>query len=259
MSTSKRIKLQRLVTEWCRGTVAIASYLKTLGITSELLYKYKQSQWIQPLGRGAYILSGDNVEWPGALYTLQTQLSLNVHAGGKTALEMKGYSHYLSEKIGKVFLYGSPSQKLPVWFKKYNWNTEIVFTATNLFPVDDRQGFSQFQDKEFSMRISSPERAALEMLYHVPRKVSFEEAFLIIENLISLRPVVLQQLLEACDNIKVKRLFLYIAEQHGHPWFSQLHCTTIHLGKGKRAIVKNGIFDRRYQITVPKSMKEPGL
>ncbi|MCP4399251.1 MAG: hypothetical protein GY801_18355 [bacterium] len=257
MSASKRDKLQRLVTGWSRGTVAVASYLKTLGITPELLYTYKRSQWIQALGTGAYMLSGDTVEWPGAVYALQAQLSLNVHVGGKTALEMKGYAHYLSDKLQQVFLFGPPRQKLPMWFRNYPWKPDIVFTSTNLFPEDCQEGFSEFHKQEFSIRISSPERAALEMLYHVPGKVGFNEAFLIVENLINLRPTVLQPLLDACSNIKVKRLFLYMAEQHHQPWFSQLLTADIELGTGKRVVVEHGILDKQYMITVPKSTMEP--
>lgn len=235
----------------------MASYLKTLGITPELLYTYKRGRWITPLGRGAYMLSGDTVEWPGAVHALQTQLSLNVHVGGKTTLEIKGYAQYLSEKLNRVFLYGEPGQKLPAWFKNFPWKPDIVFTATNLFPENCREGFSEFQEKEFSIRLSAPERAALEMLYHVPGKVDFDEAFLIVENLINLRPTVLQPLLEACTNIKVKRVFLYMAERHQHPWFSQLRRDTIDLGAGKRVIVKHGRLDSQYQITVPKNTTEP--
>lgn len=259
MSAIKRNKLQRLVTGWRRGTVAVSSYLKTLGITPELLYTYKRSQWIESIGKGAYRLSGDTVEWTGAVYALQHQLSLNVHIGGKTALEMKGYAHYLSENIQQVFLYGGPRQKLPVWFKNYPWKTDIVFTSTNLLPESCREGFSEFQIKEFSIRISAPERAALEMLYHVPGNVSFDEASLIFENMINLRPAVLQPLLEACTNIKVKRLFFYLAEYHQHRWFSQLRPANINLGTGKRMIVKHGMLDTRYQITIPKDSMESVL
>ena len=231
----------------------MASYLKTLGISPELLYTYKRSQWIQALGTGAYMLSGDTVDWTGAVYALQTQLSLNVHVGGKTALEMKGYAHYLSDKLRQVFLFGPSRQKLPAWFRNYPWEPKIVFTGTNLFPKDCKEGFSELHQQEFSIRISSPERAALEMLYHVPGKVGFDEAFLTVENLINLRPAILQPLLEACTNIKVKRLFLYMAEQHNHPWFSQLRTADIELGIGKRVIVEHGILDKHYLITVPKS------
>ncbi|GAK56847.1 hypothetical protein U27_03811 [Candidatus Vecturithrix granuli] len=256
MSSVKHSKLHRLITKWPRGTVAVATYLNSIGITPELLYKYKQSNWLQPLGRGAYALAGDKVDWRGALYALQRQLSLNVHVGGKTAIEMKGYAHYLSESIQTVFLYGQPGQKLPAWFKKYDWNASIVFTTTRLFPEESHEGLTEFQEKEFSIRMSVLERAALEMLYHVPGKISFEEAFLIFENLMNLRPSIVQTLLESCRQIKVKRLFLSMAAQHAHPWFAQLDQTTLDLGAGKRVIVKPGTLDPTYQITIPKTTQE---
>lgn len=257
MDTGKRTKLHQLVTTWHRGTVAVASHLKTLGITPELLYTYKHSHWIEALGQGAYKLSGDTVEWPGAVYALQTQLALPVHVGGKTALHLKGYAHYLSETLTQVFLYGTPGQKLPAWFKNYPWTPPILFTATGLFPEDCCIGFSEFQDKEFSIRISSPERAALEMFYHVPKQVGFDEALLIAENLINLRPAILQPLLEACTNIKVKRLFLYVADHHQHPWLEQIQTSRMTLGTGKRVLVKHGVLDPQYQITVPPKIMEP--
>jgi Transcriptional regulator, AbiEi antitoxin, Type IV TA system len=49
----------------------------------------------------------------------------------------------------------------------------------------------------------------------------------------------------------VKRLFLYIAEKTGHHCFNHLDVTKIDLGKGKRSIVKNGVFVNKYGITVP--------
>lgn len=57
---------------------------------------------------------------PGGLYALQEQLGLPVHAGGKTALSMQGYAHFLSMGQGAtVVLLGPPSVKLPLWFKQY--------------------------------------------------------------------------------------------------------------------------------------------
>ncbi len=60
---------------------------------------------------------GDKVELPGALYVLQTQLGLNVHPGGKTPLELKGYAHYLPCGKRKLFLYGTQGLVFPTWFK----------------------------------------------------------------------------------------------------------------------------------------------
>jgi len=254
MSPENKTKLNRIIQEWPRGTVCTAAYLATRGIGYDLIYKYKKSHWIQQIGRGAYALYGDKVSWTGVLYALQKQLDLTVHPGGKTALEMKGFSHFLSESTKKVFLFGLRGEKLPDWFKQNTWRVEIIYKPTNLFSADCSEGFSEYREKEFSLRISSPERAAMEMMYHIPNEVSFEEASLIAENLISLRPVVVQALLECCNSVKVKRLFMYMADKHKHPWVQKLVLSKIDFGTGKRMIAKDGVLDGKYHITVPKTI-----
>jgi len=256
MSPEAKTKINRLISQWPRGTVGVASYLNASGFSYDLLTRYKKSAWIQSFGRGAYILFGDKVEWPGALYALQVQLGLSVHAGGKTSLEMKGYAHYLSSGQRRVFLYGPPGQVLPTWLKGERLGVEIAMARTNLFPPDSQEGFSEFSEKDFSIRISAPERAAMEMLHLVPGKISFEEALLILENLVSLRPEIVQRLLVICRSIKVKRLFLYMAEKQGHSWVSQLDLWRVDFGKGKRMIVPNGRYDKKYRITVPANHYE---
>jgi hypothetical protein len=75
------------------------------------------------------------------------------------------------------------------------------------------------------------------------------------ENLVTLRPDIVQWLLTACRSVKVKRLFLYMAERHEHTWLSKLDISKVDLGKGKRMIVPNGRFNAKYQITVPIDRK----
>ncbi|MFH2220092.1 MAG: type IV toxin-antitoxin system AbiEi family antitoxin [Pseudomonadota bacterium] len=258
MRNETKSKINRLISQWPRGTPAAASYLNTEGFSHDLLTRYKKSGWVQSFGRGAYILYGDKVEWPGALYALQTQLGLNVYPGGKTALELKGYAHYLPAGKGKVFLYGKQGQVLPNWFKGERLGADIIMTRTNLFPEDSQYGLSEFKEREFSIKIASPERAAMEMLHLVPRKIGFDEAFLIMENLATLRSEIVQRLLVMCRSIKVRRLFMFMAEKHGHPWVSDLDAERLDLGKGKRVIVPKGRFDRKYRITVPSDHYEEG-
>jgi len=61
------------------------------------------------------------------------------------------------------------------------------------------------------------------------------------EMLTTLRPKLIQQLFEVCTSVKVKRLFLYMAEKSKHPWFCAISLSKIDLGEGKRSIVKNGV------------------
>ena len=258
-----RIKLNQLLKEWPRGTIFTTSYLEHLGYSLRLLQKYKASQWIESVGHGAYKLAGDQVGYGGAVYALQNQLNLTIHPGGKTALTLSGFGHYIPsrETHEKVFLYGEPGEKLSGWFTKHFLKEWMTYKSTKLFTnnfFQDKTSYTvySFQNFNFAFKISSAERAMLEMLYLVPYQETFEECFLIMENLTTLRSHVVQTLLENCTSIKVKRLFLYMAEKLNYSWFGKLSLEKIDLGRGKRVIIKNGTLDTHYNITVPKIKDE---
>jgi 5-methylcytosine-specific restriction endonuclease McrA len=96
----------------------------------------------------------------------------------------------------------------------------------------------------------------MEMLHLIPKHQSFEEAILLIENLGQSRPAMVQSLLEKCNSIKVKRLFLYLSERFQHPWLSNLDLKKIDLGRGKRVIGRGGEYDAKYLLSVPKIVKD---
>ena len=175
---------------------------------------------------------------------------------GKMALEIKGYAHYPRDRAVMVFLYGHHGTKLPSWFKKHDWGVEVVSVMTNLFQDRYSEGLSEYQEKEFSIRISAPERAALEMLYHVSGKVTFDEASLIMENLAGIRPPLAQDLLMNYNSIKVKRLFMYLAYKLAYPWVEKLDPSKVDFGRGSRSILAHGMPDKKYKITVPRSNRE---
>ena len=112
--------------------------------------------------------------------------------------------------------------------------------------------FTTYQKENLPIKISSLERAVLELLYHIPGDQGFEETELILEGLQNLRVQALQELFEACKSIKVVRLGLYFADSLNLPWFSKLDVNKVNMGKGKRVIQSGGILDKKYLITVPK-------
>lgn len=79
---------------------------------------------------------------------------------------------------------------------------------------------------------------------------------MITENLVSSRPGLVQNLLENCNSIKVKRLFMYLAEKHEHPWIPKVNLSNVYFGEGKRSIVKKGKLDKKHNITVPLEFNE---
>ena len=66
------------------------------------------------------------------------------------------------------------------------------------------------------------------------------------------------RLLRECRSVKVKRLFLWFAERHGHAWFERLDLDGVDLGSGKRMLVRGGKLDPKYRITVPGDIDAGG-
>ncbi len=74
----------------------------------------------------------------------------------------------------------------------------------------------------YAITASVPERAMMEALYLVPVKESFEEAGLLMEDLTTVRPRLVQSLLEQCRLVRVTRLFMFLAEACNHAWVKKL-------------------------------------
>lgn len=208
-----------------------------------------------PLGRGAYAKSGDTVGWQGGLYAMQTHNRLPVHAGALTALTVQGYAHYLRLGAETVFLFSPPKATLPVWFRQHDWEQPVQHCRTLLLP--ENLALTEVQSGMFSLRISTPERAMLECLHLSPEKVDLVECYQVMEGLTTLRPKLLQPLLEQCSSIKVKRLFLYLAGKAGHEWVKRLDTSRLELGRGDRTITKGGVYVAKFGITVPEELARP--
>ncbi len=181
-------------------------------------------------------------------------MKLPVHVGAKTALQMQGYAHFLPMgKGGSASLFGSSGTRLPAWFRQYDWGPELRYSTTKLFADDPDAGLTKQELATYAITVSAPELAIMEALYLVPAEESFEEAALLMEGLTTLRPRLVQSLLEQCRSVKVKRLFMFLAEACNHAWVKKLDLSKVDFGKGKRMIVKGGRFDAKYNITVPDS------
>ncbi len=96
----------------------------------------------------------------------------------------------------------------------------------------------------------------MECLYLSPREQDLMECYNLMLGLNNLRPDTTQELLEACSSIKVKRLFLYLADKVGHSWFDYIDLDRIDIGKGSRHLVDGGVFVSKYKITVPVALEQ---
>jgi hypothetical protein len=145
----------------------------------------------------------------------------------------------------------SKRQTVPDWMKKDEFDKVMKFFSTETF-IKPQTSTRKVGGME--LLVSSPEQAFLECLLLSPKNYAFMYLFYIMEQLTTLRPEVLQDLLENMDNLKVKRLFLYMAEKAGHYWFNLLDINKIDIGTAKQQLAKNGVYVPKYKITVPKEL-----
>lgn len=252
MSTQTEKKITKLLNTHKPGTVCLAAWLESIGISGDLQKRYRKSGWLESIGTGAFKRTGDSVHWQGGLYALQRQASLPIHAGALTALSRHGLLHYIRFREETVFLFSPPKTVLPKWFKDYDWGTSIQHVKTSMLP--EPLGLTGHEEKTFVITVSSPERAMFECLYLTPRVLDLVECYQVMEGLTTLRPKLVQELLEACTSVKVKRLFLYMAKKAGHQWLSFVDQSKVDLGSGHRNVVKGGAYIAQYDMNIPTEL-----
>lgn len=252
MSLRTDKKLMTLLEQWPAGFVATSTWLQTFGISTQLTQRYLKSGWIEPLGRGAYKKAKDTVTWYGAIASMQKQLSLPVHLGGPTALAAQGMAHYVRMGKERVFLFSQLQQKLPKWFQVYDWGQPLEHVTTTFLP--EKLGLHEQEYDGIPLKISSRERAILESLYLSPRYFDLLECYQMMEGMHDIRPNMVQELLEQCRSVRVKRLFLYMAKKASLPVLGHLDLGKVDLGKGDRSIVKHGVYDAEFKISLPKNL-----
>jgi hypothetical protein len=277
MGSQNQGKLNRLQQTLPEGLVVDSGWLERHGVSRQLRRKYAMHGWLLPLARGVYCRSPlpdamSSVPWQQLVISLNYLQNLPVAAGARTALELQGFSHYVSSGGSReAHLYAN--EELTGWVLRVPVDTKLVLhKARKLFrsrdvpayftvgdatpsPPEDN-GFTQQQwgHWKYPLTQSTPERAILELLDEVPKRETFHQADVLMEGLRNLSPRRLQALLSDCRSVKVKRLFFWFAERHNHAWLQKLDRAGIDLGKGKRMLVRGGKFDPKYNITVPENL-----
>lgn len=247
MSTQKQTNIKDVLKNHPHNTVLTAEEMLRRGISRELQRSAVRSGWLTRIGTGAYTVLEEPVSLEGALWTLQNELGLSLHQGGYTVLNEKhGKTHNLNV-VRKPQVFSYRGEKIPAWFSGQYGSTYDLF-ITSFLPPD--MGFTDYDAFNFSIRIPTVERALLEMLYLTPSVHTLQETYQVMELSTTVKPAVIQSLLEVCASIKVKRLFLYMAERAGLAWLKRIDLGAIDLGRGDREITKGGQYDKKYRIVV---------
>lgn len=259
MNNQNPSKINQLVQQHKQGMVCTQTWLYSLGINRYLAEQYCLNGWLERIGYGAYKFTGDSISWFGAFASLISQLNYRIHLSGKTALDLQNYQQHLG--LGDqmtLWITKHPGEKrgLPKWFAQcVASHGEVNYSSRKLFPDNPTLGLTEITMGSHPLLLSTPERAILEYLDSVPQHHTVEQAQFILESMITLRPNVLNVLLEKCHSRKVKRLFMLLAEHEAHDWLDALDMKKIDFGSGKLQLGKGGYYYPKYQLSLPFNIK----
>jgi hypothetical protein len=278
MAKRTTTKLNWLDKRLPEGLVVDAAWLSRHSYSTSLRSQYVAAGWLEQPTRRVYRRARGGLTWPQIVISLQTLLEYPLAVGGRTALELRGYAHYLPQTQKEVHLYGP--KRPPRWVHKLRFGVFFEYHNDGRLFRDARvpkelssldwsskkrsanghlaqagltvQPWGQW---DWPLVLSAPERAVLELLDELPGRESFHQADMLMEGLTNLSPRRLQKLLADCRSVKVKRLFFFFADRHKHAWLKHLDAAAIDLGTGKRMLVKGGKLDPIRQITVPEDLR----
>jgi hypothetical protein len=278
MGIQERGKVNRLSDLLEEGLLASTTWLEARGYSRALVGKYVKGGWLESPARGVYRRPGPPLKWQLVFASLQLLHESTLHVGGKTALVQRGLGHYVQMSGTQTILLYGP-EMLPSWVNKLGLKVRFAARPDAMFGElrawrDEHGALRDFHDRplgaqkldklglreatwgawDWKLLFSSEERAILEFLQDVPARESVYEADVLIQGLANLRPQRLMNLLKACSSVKVKRLFLALAERHGHAWFKHLEQGELNLGRGKRMLMPGGKLHPKYLVTLPADL-----
>jgi hypothetical protein len=172
-------------------------------------------------------------------------------------MEQMGYGHYvrLGTK-GNYFFFGEQRTKMPSWFIRTNvWTITVKYFIPFLFN-HYQIGLLEKTIDGIPVMISGLERAMMEVLYLIPKYQGLGEAYLLMQGLQMIRPGIVQELLENCRSVQVKRLFMHLAELCELPCLKHINTANIDFGKGKRVVAGGGKYHKKYQLSLPEIREE---
>lgn len=252
MSISIDRKLNHLLINGQYQGLYFSEWLRHQGYSNQLLKKYRESGWLVSLARGVMYRKGEKLSAIAALSSFNAQMNKRFRIAAHSALEFSGFNHYV--QMGKpIMMVCYPQQILPKWFELDVFDYQFKLFQTEAFAAPEIQTMNL---RDSMVLVSSPEQAFLECLYLVPQQYNYMDLYYIMEQLTALRPGVVQRLLETTKNIRVKRMFLFMAEKANHYWFDMLNPSSIELGTSKLQLVENGVYNSKYRITLPKELND---
>jgi hypothetical protein len=224
-----------------RGSPLTTQWLRDRGLAAQQVARLAEAGWLTRLGRGIYLLPGDQLNRDAALARLAADVP-GLHVAGKSALAWRGVRHNLAV-TERLVLWGERPGALPAWFTTA---FPATYQATHLFDPAMAPGLSlgPLAAGRPDVPVSGPERAILALLSDVGKRQGLEEARHLVEAARSLRLDVLEELLRYLKRIKVARLAHMLADELDLPWKPLARAASERLGGGSRWVAKTRTGER---------------
>ena len=105
--------------------------MKRHGYSTSLRSQYVSAGWLVQPAQSTYKRPIGLLDWQRAVVSLQKLMSYNLAIGGRTALDLQGFSHYLSASgPNVVHLYGK--EPPPSWLAKLPLQESIRFHKSHV-------------------------------------------------------------------------------------------------------------------------------
>jgi len=251
MAIESASKLNRLLLEHTPGGLFFSTWLTENNYSAQLTKSYRDSGWLDMLVPGVMYRHDDKLSALAAVYSFNRQLNESMRIAAHSALELQGFSHYVPMGKPSLMTSGAKYGRLE-WSKTDRFDMNIIHFNTTIFKSSMTL---ELKVGELEMLVSSPEFAFLECLHLVPQYYNYMDLFYIMEQLTALDPARVQQALENTSSQKIKRMFLYMASKASHYWVEMLELEKIGLTSSKLQLVKDGVYNSAYRITVPKELE----
>lgn len=231
--------------------IMLTSWLEKSGFSRNEISNYMKSGWLQRISTGVYQFTGDSPSLYGILASYQKQAGMKYHIGAASALDLRGFSHYISMGKPTAVIFTPVRPPLPKWLNDAELDMNLEEVSSKVLGTS---GIEQLDYQGQVLTVSSPERAIMECILLSPVHYNSMDVYYHMEMLTSLRSSLVQQILEECTSVKVKRMFLYMAEKARHRWFAKLDRSRISLGSGTRSFMKGGVKIPAYDIVIPREL-----
>lgn len=248
MSIVSGTKINQLISQMHPSGLLFSSWLKEQGYSDQLQKRYRDSGWLTSLAKGVMYRTGNKLSAFASLGSCNKQTGTKMRVAAHSALEYAGFNHYVP--MGKPVL----SVALPIGCKRPSWMKEDKFDMTFRTFSTETFAYTEIitdETENGTLYVSSPELAFLECILLAPKQYDYIDLYYIMEQLTTFRSYVVQKLLESTENFRVKRVFLYMAEKAGHYWFDELCLEKINIGTSKLQLVRDGVYNSKYKMTIP--------